>query len=645
MNEEIIAEAQLPERPVTVGITAGASTPNRVIGEVIERMARCRGEILSALASGSSVFRLPEMPSYYIFTARLIRFFSLRDRSLLIHSDAIFDRSRRTGLGCEHSLNQAGGRYFLSLALVLCGIFFFYRLGSVALIGPDEPRYAQVAREMLRRGDLITPTIGGRPWFEKPALLYWLMMINMRVFGVNEWAARLPSALMATVAVWAVYYTGRRIIGPRFGFLSALVVITNVLFVSFAHGATTDMLLAVMIALGLCCFFLFDAESGERTSRWLLAASACFGLAMLAKGLIGLLLPAGIIGGYLALTRRWGKLRPTRLLLGVLLVLAIASTWYGPVIARHGWAFIDEFFISHHFERFATSKFHHPGPVYYFIPVILGGLFPWTAFLVSAFARLRWSQLQADDPRLRLRWFCAVWIVVPLVFFSFSSSKLPGYILPVVPAAAFLVAAELHRLVEAGADRASRLSLSITPALMMAIGVAAVIYARREIQAHAVGSILILALVGLTAAALLYFSLVEKFKVAIASLVIGCAVGVLLVSHFYLPAIADKESFRSLAQVALRQMRPGERMVGYYYFHHTFTFYTDARSFYDEKGNVIIATSPGELIDRAGSAGSVLCLTRRYILEILKKDARWRVQLIGQQHDIVLARVMTGRSP
>jgi 4-amino-4-deoxy-L-arabinose transferase-like glycosyltransferase len=325
---------------------------------------------------------------------------------------------------------------------------------------------------------------------------------------------------------------------------------------------------------------------------------------------------------------------------GLMIMLIIASAWYVPVIARHGWSFINEFFISHHFQRFTTSKFQHPGPVYYFVPVILAGVFPWTAFLVSALSRLRFSQLRAGDPRDRLRWFCAIWIVVPLAFFSLSSSKLPGYILPVVPAAAFLIAGELEALLEAGASRALSRILYVTAALMMVVGVTGFIFARREMQPQSIGNVLILVVSGVSAAAILSFSMVRKYAAAVASLVAGCAVGFALASHVYLPAVAEKESLRSLAVLALREMRTGEKILGYYYFHHSLTYYTNARSFYDERGNVIIADSPDQLLDKVREAGSVLIVTRQPILKVLMTDRRLHVRPIGRHRAVVLARVM-----
>jgi 4-amino-4-deoxy-L-arabinose transferase-like glycosyltransferase len=542
-------------------------------------------------------------------------------------------------------------KYHLPILLGASLIFFLYGLGSFALIGPDEPRYAQVAREMLARGDFITPTIGGHPWFEKPVLLYWLMAASMRWLGVTEFAARWPSAVVAMLAAFVIYYAGRRIISPRFGFLSALTLIVSVMFASFAHGATTDMPLAAMLSVGLCCFLLFDTQVAqvdnlrhlppdERWQKWFILASyACWGLAVLAKGLVGIVLPAGIVGLYLLVTHQFGKLRKMQLLLGVGLFLLVVSVWSVPVTIKHGWTFINEFFISHHFQRFTTGKFHHPGPIYYFVPVILVGIFPWTAFLISALSRLRWSQRQSAEPLDRVRWFCALWILVPLIFFSLSQSKLPGYILPVMPAATLLVGSELDHLIGRGMDRALKLAAFMTPVLILSIGCGGIAYARKEAGSSGTGEVLVLITTVLTGLTALFFIIRRAFKSALVSLVIGCALGIILVNHIYLPTIERRESLRPLAQAALQKMKPGEKILGYYYFDHTLTFYTNARSFYDERGNVIIATSPEELIRKVHDGGSVLCVTKAIALPDLKTDRRLHVKLLGEQGDIVLLRV------
>lgn len=544
---------------------------------------------------------------------------------------------RRTGEHTALSWFESPLAACLTL-LILCGIFFFFRLGSFPLLGPDEPRYGQVAREMLTRLDVITPTLGGHPWLEKPVLLYWLMMLSMSLLGVTEWAARLPSALLAALATMIVYDTGRRVISAQYGFLSGLALSVSLMFAVFAHGATTDMPLAATMTLGLCCFFVFETRAARRPHRWLLAAYAWFGAALLAKGLVGVVLPLAIIGVYWLLTHQWKRWREARWLAGLLMLLAVASTWYVPVIARHGWTFINEFFISHHLERFTSNKFNHPGPIYYFIPVILIGVFPFTTFLVAALMRLRWSLCHSEDVRDRLRCFAAVWVFLPLLFFSFSGSKLPGYILPVIPAAAFLIADELQRLLTADVDRAGSVAAKLAAAFVMTMSVVGFFFAEKELPLSGKGHLIML-FIGLgTGAVALYWSVIHQCGRSIAALVVGCAVAFTAANFVYVPAAAEKESLHRLAEAAVRAMRPDERIVGFFYFHHSLTFYTNARSIYDERGNVVIARSPDELLQQARQHGSVLCVTRQEIWQDLSRDARFRFELLGRQQDIILVR-------
>lgn len=524
--------------------------------------------------------------------------------------------------------------------LLLSGIFFFFRLGSFPLLGPDEPRYAQVAREMLMRSDVITPTIGGHPWFEKPVLLYWLMMLAMGILGITEWSARLPSALLAALSVLVVYDTGRRLVGAQFGFLSGLTLSANLMFAVFAHGASTDMSLAATMTIGLCCFFVFDMRAAKQPQRWLFMAYICFGAALLAKGLIGMVLPLAIIGLYWLLTQQWGRWREARVLAGLAILLSVASTWYLPVIARHGWTFINEFFISHHIERFTSNKFNHPGPLYYFVPVMLIGVFPFTTFLVSALMRLRWSLFRSDLIRDRLRCFAAVWVCLPLTFFSLSESKLPGYILPIIPAAAFLIADELERLLTSRVDRIGSAAATLAGVFVLTMSVVGFFFARKTLPLAGAGHLIMLVIGMGTGAAALYGRAIHHYGRSIAALVVGCAVAFTAANVFYMPAVAEKESLHRLAETALRTMRPGERIVGFFYFHHSFTFYTNARSIYDERGNVVILQSPDELLEQARQHGSVLCVMREPVWQDLNRDARFQFELLGRQQDIVLVRAM-----
>ncbi len=529
----------------------------------------------------------------------------------------------------------------------LCALFFFYRLGAMALIGPDEPRYAQVAREMLARHDPITPTIGGQPWLEKPALAYWLMALSMRIFGVSEFAARFPSAFLATLLAFLIYGVGRRVHSPLYGILAACCFIVNPMSFGFARGATTDMPLSATLAAGLCLLFLALQEAVPRKRAWLFSGACfCFGLAILAKGLIGILFPIVIAGSYLLLHRRAAMWNGLGLARGSLVLLLVCASWYGPMLARHGWTFVDEFFIQHHIERYVTERFRHPGPISYYLPVLLVGAFPWTPLLISALARLfiqRYKRDQkgsAEDQALeRLMTFAALWMVWPLSFFSLSQSKLPGYVLPIFPATAFLAAREMLSLWRREADRLARIGMLILPLFVSAIATLALFYAKKELEAfdplkH------VLFWGGLGGGLLgLGLSLAARSRALLVFVLLLCAASVPSVLSTFQPLIEKKESFQDLAEIALRAFQPGERLIGYGWFHHSLTFYTNARSIYDEHGRVRVLFSPHELIEVARHLGSVLVVAKRSHVRQLRESPQFEVELIGERGEHALLRV------
>jgi 4-amino-4-deoxy-L-arabinose transferase-like glycosyltransferase len=345
--------------------------------------------------------------------------------------------------------------FYLIALLCLCAVVFFYGLGRLPFIGPDEPRYAEVAREMYATGDWITPRLGGIKWFEKPALTYWLLAAGYALFGENEFGARFGVAAVSTFGALLLYFFGRRARSARFGYLSAAALVTCGLWPGFARGVTCDLPLTVAIETALLSFFLWESKESE-TGAGRLWYVFCFalGLATLAKGLVGVVLPMMIIAPYLILTGAWKSLlRPRLLILGALIFLGTAAVWYAPVIARNGREFIDEFFVGHHFRRYLSNKYRHPQPFYFFPLVVVAGSFPWSFYLLSSVgqtfvclwrgqAKVRQTKVRPTD---RLNLFLLLWIVIPIVFFSFSWSKLPGYILPVFPAVALMVGSELER--------------------------------------------------------------------------------------------------------------------------------------------------------------------------------------------------------
>lgn len=342
-------------------------------------------------------------------------------------------------------------QFLLLLAFIA---FYFYGLGHLPLLGPDEPRYAQIAREMLLNRDFITPTLGGHTWFEKPALLYWLVAACFKLFGVSEWSARLGPALCGVTTIAAVWWTARgfqrsTISSDWNGYASwsALIAASCLGLIVFSRGTSFDIVITMTTAWALGFFFQSDLTKDQRKQKWFLFGFyCCVGLSLLAKGLVGLVIPFGVVLTYFVFRRTsGGRIVWASLIWGIPLILLVAATWYGPVIYKNGWKFVDEFFVQHHFARYLSNKYHHPQPIYFYPAILLMLLVPWTPFLIDALIPRRQWTWRGFDNATRLYVFMIAWIVFPLVFFSFSGSKLPGYILPVLPAALLLVAASVTR--------------------------------------------------------------------------------------------------------------------------------------------------------------------------------------------------------
>lgn len=323
-----------------------------------------------------------------------------------------------------------------------CAFLFFYGLGQFGLIGADEPRYAQVAREMLERHDWITPTLGGHAWLEKPPLYYWQAMLAFSLLGATDVAARIPSALDATLLVIAVYLFFRKF---RRGVEvdAALITASCAAMIGYARAASTDMPLAAAFSLGMLAWWAWR-ESGKRIYLAVFYAFIAFG--MLAKGPVAPVLAAFVILLFAAATREWRALLRTLWLPGILLFCAIGLPWY-VAVQLHNPLFFREFILEHNLARFSTNLYHHPEPFWYYLPVTAVALVPWIVFIIAAIAesvrvwlRERKSAPTEPDLQFQFRVFACCWLVVPIVFFSFSRSKLPGYILPAIPAGAVLLA-------------------------------------------------------------------------------------------------------------------------------------------------------------------------------------------------------------
>jgi 4-amino-4-deoxy-L-arabinose transferase-like glycosyltransferase len=323
--------------------------------------------------------------------------------------------------------------------IAFCAFLFFAGLQVIGLVGADEPRYAQVAREMLQRHDWVTPTLWGTPWLEKPPLYYWgAMLAYQATGGATDWAARLPSCVLATTMVFFIYVWARRF---RRGMQldAALITAASLMVIGFSRGASTDMPLTATLTIAMLSWWGWY-ESGNRS--WLLPFYLCLGLATLAKGPIGVFLAAVILALFIGLRRDWKLIGQTLWLPGIALFFVVTLPWF-VAVQRANPQFFRVFILEHNLARYATDMYRHKQPFWYFIPVALIGLMPWTIFaiaaLVDAIRDWRYSVTE-ESGKEDLRLFLAIWFLLPILFFSLSQSKLPGYILPSIPAGTILLA-------------------------------------------------------------------------------------------------------------------------------------------------------------------------------------------------------------
>ena len=326
------------------------------------------------------------------------------------------------------------------LLVAFCGFLFFYGLGAFGLLGADEPRYAQVAREMLDRSDWVTPTLQGKPWLEKPVLYYWQAMLSFRAFGITDRAARVPAAFDAVVLIAAIYFFLRRF-RPGSELDGALITASCAAVVGFARAAATDMPLAATFTIALLGWY---AWYESRTRIYLAAFYIFLALGTLAKGPVAPALVAVIIFLFAAVKRDWRAIPRTLWIPGIVLYLAVTLPWCIAVQVRNP-EFFRVFILEHNLARFSQDVYHHREPFWFYLPVFLLAMMPWTLMLILAVAehaRLIWSEgKQAfSSPEDSWQLFLLIWMLVPILFFSGSQSKLPGYILPAVPAGALVVA-------------------------------------------------------------------------------------------------------------------------------------------------------------------------------------------------------------
>ncbi|HEX7455232.1 MAG TPA: glycosyltransferase family 39 protein [Gallionella sp.] len=351
-------------------------------------------------------------------------------------------------------MSRISNRQFWWL-LIVVAVIWFANLEYRTLIKPDEGRYAEIPREMVISGDWVTPRLNDLKYFEKPPLQYWATATAYTVFGQHQWTSRLWAGLTGFAGLLLVWFAGFRLFGREAAGFAALLLSSSMLYVLMGHINTLDMGVTFFISLGIFALLLGQAETNVVQQRnWMLLAWAGMALAVLSKGLMGVILPGTAVFIYCMVQRDFTVLKRMHWLPGLAVFLLITAPWFYLVMQANP-EFFDRFFIYEHYTRFTTKDLGRYQPWYYFVPILLAGVLPWTALMFDAMFRTafggkdlsRVAGAGAGKPFDPAR-FLLVWVVFIYVFFSISGSKLPSYLLPMFPALALLMGRRLASMRE-----------------------------------------------------------------------------------------------------------------------------------------------------------------------------------------------------
>jgi len=445
----------------------------------------------------------------------------------------------------------------ICVLILVCGYLFFFQLGKLALTDPDETFYAQTAKEMASSNEWATPLLYGKPQFEKPILFYWLVEASFKVFGTNEFAARLPSALFGTVGVVAIFFLGSLLFSRMAGFLSALILATNVEYIVLSRACITDMVLFVLILLGVL-FFLSGYIKAK--GYYYLLSSAAMALATLTKGPIYPALFACAILMFLFFVKDLKSLKKMPLWQVALIFIAVTLPWYMLIYKLHGKAFIDGFFGFHNVNRFLVSEHKIGSQVYYNIPIVLGGMFPWSIFLPVGL----WHIAKKIRKESKAAIFLIIWFLVIFGFFTASSTKLPTYIFPSFIALVLIVGVLLDDFLNGNMAKSvakgTRISYYLLIFIMLLGWMGGAVYAKLDFPSITAG-VIISSLCLVFGATLSLVSFKNK-RPLMAFIFIAYSVALFLysASGLLLPEIERYETSKEIAKNLLVYMKPEEKL-------------------------------------------------------------------------------------
>jgi len=539
-------------------------------------------------------------------------------------------------------ITKRHGRPWVDILIlaVLFAIPFFNSLGKFPLLDPDEGRYAEVPREMRESGDLITPHLDYVKFLLKPPLFYWMNVLSYSIFGENEFAARFPATLCGLLLILLTYHLGSVLLGRRAGLLAALILGASCGYFVCSRLCIIDIPLSLFMVAALGFFLAGSREEQRYRGAYFYLLYVCMALSVLAKGLIGVILPGMIIFFFMLVARRWKLLREMRVLTGIPIFLLICVPWFVLVSQRNP-EFLQFFFIREHVSRFLTTIHGRSEPFGFFFPMFFLMMFPWSCFLPAIAAKLwRMRKSAIGDALL----FLSLWAAVIFIFFSFSESTLPTYIIPIFPPVALLTAVAFSAMMD-GTFRLTKWSAYLLSLVLCAAGIVCILYP----FVFPVVNFNTVACVILGASVLLggLFSWARTRNADAAGLffVLFLAIYVMeLIGGSVLPAIfVEERTTKKLALIVKETAGPDTLVVSYMY-QPSLMFYTqrkftmvDAAETIDlefgnrQEGKHDIFIAIDQLIKRWDSQEQIISLMKDRDIAWLRQRVRNPVTIISQQ--------------
>jgi 4-amino-4-deoxy-L-arabinose transferase-like glycosyltransferase len=499
------------------------------------------------------------------------------------------------------TLNLRSVKVFLVLLAALALAIAIDNLGRT-LANPDEGRYSEISREMAATGDWVTPRLNGIKYFEKPPLQYWASAIVFKLFGANEYTARLYVWLCALATLAAVGYTGWRLGSREAGMAAMLALVSSPFFMALGGIVTLDMGLTLWTTVTVCAFLLAENAAARPRERrcWMIAAWAAIALAVMSKGLVGIVFAGAAVFFHILVHRDFGVLRRMEWVPGLALFLAIAAPWF-VLVSRANPEFAHFFFVHEHFQRFLTTAHRRTEPWWYFLPIMAIGFLPWMFALPAAIRHAWKSEAGAHAQPLRV---AILWSAFVVLFFSASGSKLPAYVLPAFP----ILALVLGRYLAQGAPRRLALWTGLALPVAVLLIVAAyrapagardawnrAMYEAAQPWMYAAGAILVVALAAATFALRRGRRWLAVVTIAVASvLMIDC------LEDAY-EEFSPRQSGHEVAQKMLPLMGPDTRVYSVKIYDQTVPFYlgrTVKLVDYGDEFETGLRAEPGSHIER-----------------------------------------------